>query len=170
MIKTFLLSLHLTRKFEIICFGGLNQNQSVTWLKQCSVKFCFNFWRNKKLTLFFFSLLPLKPSTQLDPRAGVERGLQDLWQEQERLHRGQRAEVSYDDLGPEVDGRGVPGVLEWGRSERRRKTGLQRVHQNHAAVLNVSFVCDQNNIPTFASHWEWFQWSTQQIIIFNFFF
>ena len=108
------------------------------------------FWRNKKLTRFFFFslLLPttLNPTTS-DSRTGVERGLQDLWQEQERLHRGQRAKVSYDDLGPEVDRRGVPGVLERGRPERRRETGLQWVHQDHAAVLNVPFVVWPENFP-----------------------
>jgi len=126
--------------------------KSVTLLKKCSSKILFQFFdETKRLTLFFFFLLsPLQPDnhpTNLQSRTGTERGLQDLWQEQERLHRGQGAEVGHDDPGPEVDGRGVPGVLERGRPERRREAGLQRVHQDHAAVLRrfLRFVrsCDQ---------------------------
>jgi hypothetical protein len=84
-----------------------------------------------KETYFFISFfLSLSTSSNLSPKTtlyhtGVERGLQNLRQEQERLHRGQGAEVGDNDPGPASDGRRVPGVLERGRPERRRQAGLQ---------------------------------------------
>ena len=105
-----------------------------------------------KETYFFISFfLSLSTSSNLSPKTtlyhtGVERGLQDLRQEQERLHRGQRAEVGDHDPGPTSDGRRVPGVLERGRPERRRQAGLQRIHQNHATVLKIIYCLLQPNI------------------------
>ena len=106
------------------------------------------FWRNKIDFFFFsfFSLSPLFPQPFSSTDPGLEGGVQDLWQEQERLHRGQGVEVGDDDPRSTTDGRRVSGVLERGRPERRWQAGLQRVHQDYATVLKSSCVL---------AVWEW---------------
>ena len=101
--------------------------------------FNFKFQFLTKETYFSFSFFFPHPSSCFNSLStqGTERGIQNFWQKQEWLHWSKGAALCDHHPRTAFDRWRIPRILEWSWSEWRWKTGLQRIHQDHATVLNL---------------------------------